>query len=206
MNVVKVKVCGITNESDAIDAISFGADALGFIFFSKSPRCICSEKAAKISQNIPPFIGKVGLFVNQKREEIFKCIDKVGLNVLQFHGDESQDFCDSFKVPWIKTIPVDDKVDINERISRYDKASAILFDRLDQNARGGTGRSFDWNLLPSSLSMPFIVAGGLKPDNVGGLLNTVVPYAVDVCSGVEKEKGRKDKQKLRQFIEEVKER
>ena len=203
MKKIRIKICGVTNLEDAYDAVKLGADALGFIFFPGSSRFIESLDAKAIVSSIPPFISKIGLFVNPSKDTVEDCIKNVGIDTLQFHGDESSDFCGIFGLPWIKTISVDENTDIKKNILQYENATAYLFDTKKSDSFGGTGEVFDWSLIPNDLAKPFILAGGLRIENVEDALKIPELYAVDVCSGVEEEKGKKSKMLMRNFIEKV---
>ena len=206
MTTVRVKICGITNQVDASDAIALGADAIGFIFHPPSPRYVSPEKVAEIIAGLPPFVSTVGLFVDLKFEDVRKVIDVSGIGCLQFHGEEEESLCDSFGLPWFKTIKMMQGVDVVEKVSRYNRSSAVLFDTGDSNLAGGTGKTFDWELIPKSMNKPYIVAGGLNAQNVRKVIKMTKPFAVDVCSGVESDKGKKDKSKLKDFITLAKQR
>ena len=206
MATVRVKICGITNQVDASDAIALGADAIGFIFHPPSPRYVSPEKVAEIIAGLPPFVSTVGLFVDMKFEYVRKVIDVSGIGCLQFHGEEEESLCDSFGLPWYKTIKMMQGADVVEKIGRYNRSSAVLFDTGDSNLAGGTGKTFDWELIPKSMNKPYIVAGGLNAQNVRKVIKMTKPFAVDVCSGVESEKGKKDLSKLKDFITLAKQR
>ena len=206
MTTVRVKICGITNQVDASDAIALGADAIGFIFHPPSPRYVSPEKVAEIIAGLPPFVSTVGLFVDMKFEYVRKVIDVSGIGCLQFHGEEEESLCDSFGLPWFKTIKMMQGADVVEKVSRYNRSSAVLFDTGDSNLAGGTGKTFDWELIPQSMNKPYIVAGGLNAQNVRKVIKMTKPFAVDVCSGVESEKGKKDLSKLKDFITLAKQR
>lgn len=206
MATVRVKICGITNQVDASDAIALGADAIGFIFHPPSPRYVSPEKVAEIIAGLPPFVSTVGLFVDMKFEDVRKAIDASGIGCLQFHGEEEESLCDSFGLPWFKTIKMMQGADVVEKVGRYNRSSAVLFDTGDSNLAGGTGKTFDWELIPQSMNKPYIVAGGLNAQNVSKVIKMTKPFAVDVCSGVESEKGKKDKSKLKDFITLAKQR
>ena len=206
MATVRVKICGITNQVDASDAIALGADAIGFIFHPPSPRYVSPEKVAEIIAGLPPFVSTVGLFVDLKFEDVRKVIDVSGIGCLQFHGEEEESLCDSFGLPWFKTIKMMQGADVVEKVSRYNRSSAVLFDTGDSNLAGGTGKTFDWELIPQSMNKPYIVAGGLNAQNVRKVIKMTKPFAVDVCSGVESEKGKKDLSKLKDFITLAKQR
>jgi phosphoribosylanthranilate isomerase len=198
----KIKICGITNLPDARLAVELGADALGFIFYPKSPRYIKVPAAADICHALPPFVTKVGVFVDELEFEIEKALSECLLNALQFHGDEPPGFCQKFPAKSIKAIRVRDE-DSLRAAAEYD-VDALLFDTYTDAERGGTGKTFDWSLAVKAKEMlapPIILSGGLTTGNVQEAIRKVRPYAVDVSSGVEREPGKKDPEKLRRFIE-----
>jgi len=199
----RVKICGITCIEDARVAAVCGADAIGMVFYSRSPRAVNIEQAAEIASSLPAFVTAVGLFVNPNSHEVEQVLKQVPLDCLQFHGDESVDFCEQFNRPYIKAIRVHKDTDINALASQYTRARAVLLDTYVQNVPGGTGQSFDWNCIPVNCPKPVILAGGLSIENVGMAIDQVHPYAVDVSGGVEQSKGIKDQDKIRQFISEV---
>ena len=201
---VKVKFCGITNLEDAISASDLGADALGFVFYSKSSRFISPEKASEIIQELPPFISTVGLFVNQSKLDVEEAIKTCPLNLLQFHGDEDELFCNQFNFPYIKAISMKPDVNLLKCIDDFDSAKALLLDSYSEDTRGGSGMVFDWKSIPLNTPKPFIVAGGLNPNNVESLLELIDLYGVDVSSGIESGKGLKDYQLMKDFILGVK--
>ena len=201
---VRIKFCGITRGEDAQAAVSLGADALGFVFYAPSPRYVDVARAAAIARELPPFVCKVGLFVNASAQEIDDACRRVALDVVQYHGDETPDDCARAPRPWIKAIRVRADLDIARECARYGQASAWLFDTFDDKLYGGSGKAFDWQLLPAHSRRPIILAGGLTPDNVGQAIRTTAPYAVDVSGGIEATKGIKDHDKMRKFIAEVK--
>ncbi len=202
----KVKICGITNLKDAIDSINYGADALGFVFFSGSPRYISPKNADAIIQQLPPFTKTVGLFVNHSQEEVKLILRQSGIDIIQFHGDEDPEFCEAIDHKYIRAVRVKDKADILMASRRYSSASALLLDSYNKTTYGGTGETFLWDMIPSAkdCSKPLIIAGGLNPSNVKKLVIDYKPYAVDVSSGVEKEKGLKDGKLLQQFCMQAK--
>ena len=200
---VRIKFCGITRAEDAQVAVKLGADALGFVFYAPSPRCVEVAQAAAIARELPPFVSKVGLFVNAAAEEVENICRAVGLDVVQYHGDESPEHCAHAPRPWIKAIRVRPELDIVAECRRYAQASAWLFDTYDDKLYGGSGKAFDWALLPQQHRRPIILAGGLTPDNVGQAIRSTAPYAVDVSGGIEAAKGIKDHDKMRKFIAEV---
>ena len=198
--IVKIKICGITNFEDALNASRLGADALGFVFVENSPRYIKPHDAAHIINKLPPFINKVGLFVDPSKQEVEDAARIANFDLLQFHGDESEGFCNQFNLPYIKAISVKTDVNLLEYSRQYASASALLLDAYSEEARGGTGKTFDWNLIPKEGSRPLIVAGGLNNENIADLLRQVMPYAVDVSGGVEISKRQKDCKKMEDFI------
>ena len=199
----KVKICGITNYKDASKSVDSGADALGFIFYKNSKRFIDPQEAYNIIRQLPPFVTKVGVFVNSSYREIIKITGDLAINTIQLHGDESPDFCARFKHTVIKALRIKDTEDLGE-VDSF-PARAILFDTYSDKDYGGTGNTFDWNILKKlKTEKKTILSGGLNPDNVGEAIKTVRPYAVDVSSGVEKSPGIKDHKKIQRFIEAVK--
>ena len=201
---VKVKVCGITNLDDAMAAADFGADALGFVFFKNSPRYISPANAKKIIKKLPPFISTVGVFVNENKKNIEKIVLQTGINIIQLHGDETPKACNLSK-PVIKAIRVK-SIENLELVSKYkDKVSAFLLDTYTPEVFGGSGQIFNWDIAAEAKKFGrVILAGGLTPENIEKAVRLVHPYAVDVSSGVEAEKGKKDHLKMKLFIERAK--
>lgn len=201
----RIKICGITRKEDAFKAVDLGADALGFVF-APSPRKISPPEAKEIIKSLPPFVSTVGVFVEEKKEKVREIADFCGLSLLQFHGEEPPAFCLSF--PWrvIKAFQVKDE-SILKKILLYQGVSGILLDAYSPKRRGGTGKTFSWEIArkAKSFGIPLILSGGLTPSNVGRAIKEVMPYGVDVSSGVEKREGIKDPKKLKSFIREVKE-
>jgi phosphoribosylanthranilate isomerase len=199
---IKIKICGITNLDDAMAAAEDGADALGFIFYKKSPRYVEPAKAAEIIHQLPPFITPVAVFVNEREEKVRDIQFTTGIKVLQFHGDERPEFCDRFATRVIKAFQVKDK-DSLKHMAQY-HVGALLLDSYQEGMRGGTGATFDWHLAVVAKTLGrVILAGGLTPENVAEAVKLVQPYGVDVAGGVEREKGLKDHAKLKKFITEV---
>ena len=196
----KIKICGITNLRNAREAARLGVDALGFVFFSESPRYIEPKKARVIINLLPSFVSRVGLFVNAPKEEVLSAISESRVNVLQFHGDEEEEFCNQFNLPYIKAISFKDGINLLEYCQLYASSSAILIDTYSQKMRGGTGKTFNWDLIPKQLPLPIIIAGGLDSKNVSSLINSVNPYGVDVSGGVELDKGIKDHNMMKNFV------
>jgi len=186
--------------SDALEAADLGVDALGFVFFNDSPRYIEPKKARKIINSLPSFISRVGLFVNASKEEVLLAITESRINMLQFHGDEDETFCNQFDLPYIKAISFKDGINLLEYCQSFDSCSAILIDSYSQKMRGGTGKTFNWDLIPKGLPLPLIIAGGLDCSNVSSLINSVNPYGVDVSGGVELDKGIKDHKMMKNFV------
>lgn len=200
MTSVRVKICGITRVEDALAAAAVGADAIGLVFYAKSPRAVSAEQAQAIVAALPPFVTTVGLFVDIERAELQRILASVPLDLLQFHGDESAEQCEGFNRPYIKALRVKAGDDIAAQVDRYPGAKGILLDTYVEGVPGGTGEAFDWSLVPEGLNKPVILAGGLHPDNVALAVAQVRPYAVDVSGGVEASKGIKDAQKIGAFI------
>ena len=199
----RVKICGITRPEDARQAAQCGADAIGLVFYSKSPRAVDAEKARKIVQDLPAFVTRVGLFVNMPRDEIQQILQSVSLDILQFHGDESAEDCRGYNKPYIKALRMKQDIDVVKEALRYPDAAGILLDSYQPGVPGGTGTTFDWNVIPGEMANSLILAGGLGPANVAEAIANIRPYAVDVSGGVESEKGIKDHSLIRDFINEV---
>lgn len=203
-----VKICGITNLEDALVSVKFGADALGFNFYEKSPRYILPEKARGICAELPPGVLKVGVFVNESLDKITEIAELVSLNAIQLHGDETPEFVGEAKARFsgeiIKALRVS-KDFTPEDVLRFD-ADAILLDSFSRREYGGTGETFDWELAKKvgELIPKMYLAGGLSVENIADAIIRVRPFAIDACSLLEKEKGRKDSQKVRDFIFAVK--
>ncbi len=199
----RVKICGLTRPQDVAAAVQAGADALGLVFYGPSPRAITIEQALALTERVPAFVSVVGLFVNPTAEEVQSVLDVVPLDLLQFHGDESPDFCDQFQRRWIKAIRVQSREQVVKAFADYHRAAGLLVDAWDPVRYGGTGKSFNWELIPAERPLPLILAGGLSSDNVFRAVEQVKPWAVDVSGGVECSKGIKDSEKISDFINEV---
>lgn len=200
---VRVKICGLTNLDDARAAIDAGAHALGFIFFSGSPRYITPPAAARIIGQLPPFASKVGVFVNEPLESILQIANSTGIDAIQLHGDETPDLCEALARERFKTIKafrIKDRSSLDS-VGNF-RTSAFLLDSYVSGQLGGTGAKFNWDLAieAATSGIPIILAGGLVPENVQQAVSKVSPYAVDVSSGVEASPGKKDHQKIRAFI------
>jgi len=201
----RIKICGITRWEDAAAAVECGADALGFVFVPNSPRCIGAKQAATIIQRLPPFVSAVGLFMNQQERDIGPIIDQVPLDILQFHGNESAQECACYQRHYIKALPMGGNIDPADYMAGHPLAKGFLLDSHADGGLGGSGHTFDWNRIPRGLDIPIILAGGLKPENVAAAIGSVRPYGVDVSSGVEIEKGIKDRVLIQDFVNAVRE-
>lgn len=202
MQQTRIKFCGITRDQDLKYAISIGVDALGFVFCEKSPRNLSISQAEKLLTACPPFISRVGLFMNAEASIIKSVLSSVHLDLLQFHGEESAEFCASFAMPYIKSIAMGDSREF-KRCFAYESAAGLLLDSNELGSPGGTGEVFDWQNIPNTINQPIILAGGLHADNVSEAIQAVRPFAVDVSSGIELKKGMKDQQKMKQFVAAV---
>lgn len=200
----RVKICGITRVEDALTAAQSGADAIGLVFYPGSPRHVSVSQAAMIMRALPPFITSVGLFVNAEAQTINAILQDLPLALLQFHGDESASFCRQFKRPYLKAVRVKPSLDLLQYAADYPDAHGLLLDAYVDGIAGGTGKTFDWDLIPAGLPLPVILSGGLTPDNVAAAIKHVQPWAVDVSSGVEAAKGIKDAAKIAAFMRGVK--
>ena len=201
MKRTRIKFCGITRHEDVQHASFLGVDAIGFVFSPDSPRSIDVQHACTLSSHSGAFMTRVGLFMNQDAGTINSVIREVPLDLLQFHGTESEEFCCSFGMPYIKSIAMGGR----DRLSSspgYDSATALLFDSNEIGQPGGSGKQFDWDMLPD-LNRPIILAGGLDQSNVAEAINKLKPYAVDVSSGIEIDKGVKDQYKMNEFVKSV---
>jgi phosphoribosylanthranilate isomerase len=202
---VRVKICGITRLQDLHAACDAGADALGFVFYEKSPRHLTIAAAAGLLRELPPFVQSVGLFVDAEPAFIESVLREVPLDLLQFHGDETPTQCARYGRPWIKAVRVNRDTDLLKCAADFDAARGLLLDAFVPGVPGGTGERFDWNLIPANLPKPVVLSGGLTPDNVAEAVQRVRPWAVDVSSGVEVSKGIKDAHKIARFIAKAKE-
>lgn len=203
MSFVRSKICGITRVEDALAAVEAGADAIGLVFYARSPRAVDVSQARLILDALPPFVTTVGLFVDMPRARLLELLEQVPLDLLQFHGDESAPSCESFARPYIKALRVRPGEDVAAAVAPYAGARGILLDTFVEGIPGGTGAAFDWSLVPADLEKPVILAGGLTADNVAAAIRQVRPYAVDVSGGVEAARGIKDAEKIRAFLQAV---
>jgi len=202
--VTRIKICGITRAEDALAATRCGADAIGLVFYHRSPRHVSVAQARQLAGALPPFVSVVGLFVDAEAAFVREVLANVPLDLLQFHGDESAKYCAQFDHPYLKAIRVKAGVDLLQCASDFRSAKGLLLDAHVEGIPGGTGTAFDWALIPKQLPLPVILSGGLDAENVAAAIEYVRPYAVDVSSGVEASKGIKDTAKIAAFINEVK--
>jgi len=202
MKRTRIKICGITREEDLAAAVAAGADALGFVFYAPSPRHVALERAAQLMAQVPAFVTKVGLFVNESAQTVRFVLAQTPLDLLQFHGDEDAAYCSQFGRPWIKAARMKPGFDLLEYASLFAGAPGVAGLLLDAHVEGygGGGETFDWSLIPQSLPLPVILSGGLHPGNIAEAVRAVRPWAVDVSSGVEAARGIKDAQKITEFI------
>jgi phosphoribosylanthranilate isomerase len=195
-----VKICGITRPEDGLAAAHAGAHAIGLVFYARSPRCVAIERARAVVDALPPFVTVVGLFVDPEPEEVERVLAGVPLELLQFHGDESPALCTGFGLPYIKSVRVAAGVDLLQYARLHRAAKGLLIDAFVEGVHGGTGQTFDWDVIPRALPLPVVLAGGLTPHNVGAAIRQVRPWAVDVSSGVERGKGIKDAASIAAFV------
>ena len=199
----RVKICGITRVQDGVAAAAVGADAIGLVFYPNSPRYVEIEQAAEIASALPPFVTKVALFVNAPADEIELVVSQAPIDLIQFHGNESPDFCSAQGKPYIKAIRMKAGVNLHQQRELYYQSCGLLVDSYRAGVPGGTGESFNWSLIPADLSAEIILAGGLTPANVADAIRAVHPWGVDVSGGVEAAKGIKDAQTIKQLIRGV---
>lgn len=199
----RIKICGIREAEHARLAAETGADAIGLVFYPASPRYIETAQAARIAAGLPPFVMAVGLFVNAEETQVRRILAEVPLDLLQFQGDESPEFCERFGKPYVRAVRMEAATDLLEYARRFSRAKALLLDAHVPGQPGGTGRTFDWAGIPRDLPISLILSGGLTAANVGRAVREVQPWAVDVSSGVEASRGSKDPQKIVEFIRSV---
>lgn len=199
MSHTRIKICGLTRPQDVRAAVGAGADAIGFVFYPPSPRHVTFEQAAELAALLPPFVTAVGLFVNPEAQYVDAALRRVPLQLLQFHGDETETECARHGRPWIRAARMRPGIDLLEFAACHPGARGILVDAF-VDGYGGGGKTFDWSLIPSGLDRPLILSGGLDPENVREAVRIVRPWAVDVSSGVESAKGIKDADKIAAFI------
>jgi len=195
----RVKFCGLTHEEDIAQAVKLGVDALGFVFYAPSSRSVAPDHAAMLTSSVPAFVTRVGLFVNEQPAVIQNIFERTRLNLIQYHGDETPEFCDAVGLPFIKAFRVRPGIDIQTEMERYPNASGFLLDAYVKGQPGGTGERFDWGMIPQS-NAPIILAGGLSPDNAKDAIEQVAPWALDVSGGIETKPGRKDPDKMVRFM------
>ncbi|MGD9582473.1 MAG: phosphoribosylanthranilate isomerase [Lysobacterales bacterium] len=202
----RIKFCGLTTVADALAAAALGVDAIGLIFVATSRRCLDPVAAQRIAAALPPLVSRVGLFQNQDAATVRTVLAAVDLDLLQFHGDESGDFCGQFGKRWLKAVPMGALADPDQLqgyLAAHAGAAGYVFDSHGGSGQGGSGRPFDWRRLPALLDRPLILAGGLNAGNVAAAIRQLRPFAVDVSSGIESAPGIKDHAKMRLFVEEV---
>ncbi len=199
----RIKYCGITRPEDAIFAAELGVDAIGLVFYPDSPRHVTIPQAIDIVSCLPAFVSVVGLFVDEQEAVIKNVLGNVQIDCLQFHGDESPEACRMYNKRYIKAIRMRDNTNVLSLTRRYNDADGLLLDAYHEGTKGGTGSRFDWGLIPEVSMLPIILAGGLQASNVRMAIKDVKPYALDVSSGVESEKGIKDRAKMTAFFNAV---
>ena len=206
MRRTRIKICGLKRAAEIELAMSLGVDAIGLVFYPPSPRAVSLELAKELLAGVPPFVTVTGLFLNQERDDVRRVVDSLRIDLLQFHGEEHADYCESFARPYIKSIPMGGVESGDASVADYERshqnALGFLLDSNSVGEAGGTGKTFSWKKMPR-LAKPAILAGGLDPGNVAAAIRGLAPYAVDVSSGVEHSRGEKDLQLMRQFVEEV---
>jgi len=195
----RIKICGLTREEDVCAVVESGADAIGFVFYPPSPRSVSFQRAAELARLVPPFVTIVGLFVNPARHYVEEALETVPLQVLQFHGDESEADCTGYGLPYLKAARMRPGLDLLKYAASFSSAQGLLLDAFVEGYGGG-GETFDWSLIPSVLPLPLILSGGLHAGNVAEAVRCVRPWAVDVSSGVEAAKGIKDAARITEFV------
>jgi len=199
----RVKICGITTVSDGLMVAQSGADAIGLVFYVPSPRHVEIEQACSIAKAMPAFVTKTALFVNPEIEYVKAVLEQVQIDLLQFHGDESPEFCEQFGLPYMKAVRMQETTDLNEIVNQYVGACGILLDAYKPGVPGGTGEQFNWSWVPKTLSKPIILAGGLTAENIHQAIQSTQPWAVDVSGGVEASKGIKSSEQVTLFMQQV---
>jgi phosphoribosylanthranilate isomerase len=203
MSRTRIKICGLRDPEHARIAAREGADAIGLVFHKPSPRYVEPGQARRVAEALPPFVSAVGLFVNLPEHEVRAILDQVPLDVLQFHGDETPEYCERFARPYVRVARMGPGVDLLEYARRFSRARALILDADVPGVAGGTGETFDWSAVPRDLPLPLILSGGLNAGNVARAVRAVNPWAVDVSSGVESARGVKDPAKIVEFIRSV---
>jgi phosphoribosylanthranilate isomerase len=199
----RVKICGITRRQDALAAVAAGADAIGLVFYDRSPRHVTVQQAREITAKLPPFVTVVGLFVDAHSDLVNSVLEQTRVDLLQFHGGEVEADCTRYRHPYIKALRMQEGTDLRAESERYPTAAALLLDSYDAGLPGGTGTTFDWGRVPADLGRHVVLAGGLNPDNVAQALAQLRPYAVDVSSGVEESPGIKNAKLIEAFMKAV---
>lgn len=199
----RVKICGITRPEDGVRAAALGADAIGLVFHPQSPRVVTVARALEIGTALPPFVTRVGLFVDAAVAEVEAVLARVPLDLLQFHGEEPEAYCVQFGHPYLKAVRMRPERDVVAYMQSYPSASGFLLDAYHPAVAGGSGERFDWSRVPADRPAPIVLAGGLSPGNVTDAVRQVRPFAVDVSSGVEASKGIKDPAKMMEFVRGV---
>lgn len=200
MSRVRIKFCGMTRKEDILSAVALGVDAIGLIFAPESRRCISISHARTLLSDMPPFVDAVAVLVNPKPEMVQRVLDEIPVQLLQFHGEETPEFCEQFNFPYVKAVSVHSAQAIVDAMNAFSSASALLLDTPAAGVHGGTGRTFDWQMIPDSLPKPYILAGGLNETNIESALKHTHPYAIDVCSGIESSYGIKAHDKMKRVI------
>jgi phosphoribosylanthranilate isomerase len=201
----RIKICGFTQVQDAVAAASLGVDAIGLVFYPPSPRYVSIEQAVEIVKALPAFVTVVALFVDEQEAQIREVLSRVSVDCIQFHGEESVEACRIYNKPYMKAIRMKSGLDILAIAAQYQDATALLLDAYHPGIKGGSGSQFDWDLIPEHCSLPVVLAGGLHVNNVKRAVESVRPYALDVSSGVEVEKGIKNVAKMAAFIQAINE-
>jgi len=199
----RVKICGLTSVSDAMLAVNSGADAIGLVFYEPSPRHVEIDQACSIAKSVPAFVTKTALFVNPDVNYVIEVLRNVDIDLIQFHGDETPEFCQQFGKPFIKAIRMQASTDLPSLAEEFSAASGLLLDAYVPGVPGGTGEQFNWSWIPKDLALPVILAGGLTQANVSQAITIATPWAVDVSGGVEAKKGVKSPEKIKQFMQQV---
>ncbi len=199
----RVKICGLTTVEDALLAVNYGADAIGLVFYEPSPRHVGIDQACSIAESIPAFVTKTALFVNPEVDYVKAVLKGVKIDLLQFHGDESPEFCEQFGLTYIKAVRMRDDIDLVALEKRYSRSAGLLLDAYKEGVPGGTGAQFDWDSIPADIAPRIILAGGLKAENVQQAIQQVAPWALDISGGVEASKGVKSAEKIQEFMQQV---
>ena len=200
----RVKICGLRHADDAVFAAQAGVDAIGLVFYPPSPRAVDAATAVDIARALPPFVSCVGLFVDATAADIDHILSQVPLSLLQFHGQESPQFCEQFQLPWIKAVRMRENINLHQQRQSFSRAQGLLLDAYKPGVPGGTGDQFDWHRIPADIAADVVLAGGIHADNVQLAIQQVKPWAIDVSGGVESHKGVKDRAKIAAFMHQAK--